>query len=95
MSCSIRRRPGPADARHLPAPPVPWPTHAHTPTRPYQVDPDTGVPVMFYTGARLRDNPACGPPNPPAFDNQLNMFETQLCAVADPGGLRRGRRRAG
>jgi hypothetical protein len=40
---------------------------------------------MFYTGARLRANPQCGPPNPPEYDNQLEMFETQLCAVADPG----------
>ena len=53
-----------------------------------QVDPVSGVPIMFYTGARLRHNPSCKglPPPPPGCDMQLNHYEAQCCALADPGG---------
>lgn len=54
---------------------------------PIQVEPRTGVPVCFYTAARLRTNREVQLPHPPAEkDMGLKHIETQCCAVCDPGG---------
>lgn len=53
----------------------------------WQVEPRTGVPVCFYTAARLRTNHEVQLPQPPAEkDMGLKHIETQCCAVCDPGG---------
>ncbi|GFH18805.1 beta-fructosidase, partial [Haematococcus lacustris] len=41
---------------------------------------------MFYTGARLRHNPALQHPDPPLEHSHPLSYhwETQLCAMADP-----------
>lgn len=45
-----------------------------------------GLPVLLYTGVRLRSSPGCGPLPPPDQDLGLNWIETQCAAVlADPG----------
>ncbi|KAJ9514039.1 hypothetical protein QJQ45_021132 [Haematococcus lacustris] len=51
-----------------------------------QIHPKTGVPIMFYTGARLRHNPALQHPDPPLEHSHPLSYhwETQLCAMADP-----------
>ncbi|KAG2484234.1 hypothetical protein HYH03_016969 [Edaphochlamys debaryana] len=49
------------------------------------VEPRTGVPVCFYTGARLKSNAAVPlPAPPPALDMGLGHIESQCCAVCDP-----------
>ncbi|EFJ50845.1 hypothetical protein VOLCADRAFT_88188 [Volvox carteri f. nagariensis] len=49
------------------------------------VEPRTGVPVCFYTGARLRTNREVPLPHPPpSHDMGLPHFEAQCCAVCDP-----------
>ncbi|GLC44140.1 Putative beta-Fructufuranosidase [Pleodorina starrii] len=49
------------------------------------VDPHSGVPVCFYTGARLRTNADVPLPHPPpSHDMGLPHFESQCCAVCDP-----------
>jgi hypothetical protein len=51
-----------------------------------QIDPRTGIPICFYTGARLRTNRDVLLPHPPAeHDMGLKHIETQCCAVCDPG----------
>ena len=47
-----------------------------------------GLPVLLYTGVRLRSNAGAGPPPPPEHDLQLPFVESQLVAVPelDPEG---------
>ena len=47
-----------------------------------------GLPVLLYTGVRLRSNAEAGPPPPPEHDLQLPFVESQLAAVPEsPGDL--------
>ncbi|KAG2484235.1 hypothetical protein HYH03_016970 [Edaphochlamys debaryana] len=50
-----------------------------------QVEPSSGIPVCFYTAARLRTNRDVPLPAPPAdADMGLKHIETQCCAICDP-----------
>ena len=42
-----------------------------------------GLPVLLYTGVRLRSNAEAGPPPPPEHDLQLPFVESQLAAVPE------------
>lgn len=48
-----------------------------------QVDPETTVPVLFYTGVWLKSNPHCGPAPPQEYDIGLRFVEHQLMAVPE------------
>ncbi|EFJ50995.1 hypothetical protein VOLCADRAFT_88180 [Volvox carteri f. nagariensis] len=51
-----------------------------------QVEPQSGIPVCFYTAARLRTNREVALPHPPpSHDMGLKHIETQCCAICDPG----------
>jgi sucrose-6-phosphate hydrolase SacC (GH32 family) len=45
-----------------------------------------GTPTILYTGVRLRSNGECGPLPPANQDLHLPFIESQLMAVAEPGG---------
>ena len=45
-----------------------------------------GLPVLLYTGVRLRSNAEAGPPPPPEHDLQLPFVESQLAAVPESSG---------
>ncbi|GLC68481.1 Putative beta-Fructufuranosidase [Pleodorina starrii] len=50
-----------------------------------QVEPQSGIPVCFYTAARLRTNREVALPHPPpSHDMGLKHIETQCCAICDP-----------
>jgi hypothetical protein len=49
---------------------------------------EDGIPVLLYTGVRLRSSPTCGPLPPAECDLQLPFIESQCSASpADPGPL--------
>ncbi|KXZ48111.1 hypothetical protein GPECTOR_30g206 [Gonium pectorale] len=49
------------------------------------VEPQSGIPVCFYTAARLRTNRDVTLPHPPpAHDMGLKHIESQCCAICDP-----------
>ncbi|KAG2494572.1 hypothetical protein HYH03_007338 [Edaphochlamys debaryana] len=45
---------------------------------------EKGVPVILYTGVRLRSSPVCGPLPPPECDLGTACIETQCLAVGNP-----------
>ena len=45
-----------------------------------------GLPVLLYTGVRLRSNAEAAPPPPPEHDLQLPFVESQLAAVPESPG---------
>eukprot|EP00210_Caulerpa_lentillifera_P005193 g4963.t1 len=47
-------------------------------------DVTTGLPVILYTGVRLRTNEDCGPLPPSNMDLNLEFIESQCFAIADP-----------
>lgn len=47
-------------------------------------DASTGLPVILYTGVRLRNNLECGPLPPEDCDLNLEFIESQCFAIADP-----------
>jgi hypothetical protein len=68
-------------------PPTPWlPLPLSAVRRCACIDEETGLPVLLYTGVRLRSSPSCGPLPPPEYDLNMPFIESQLLAFpADPG----------